>query len=148
MSTLPVLFGNLGAVIGLSDRLHDIAGRIERVAELQEVLDEVEERQAEDRAAERAKSTAAAAANGGGGGGGGGGEPEAGLDLMSLVHSPARQEYAEKHEGVAAASAAAAAGGAEIRFESADIVTPNGDAIAVGLDVCITPGNSVMVTGD
>ena len=70
MSTLPVLFGNLGAVISLSDRLHDIAGRVERVAELQEVLDEVEHKQATDRLAERVRAeqatVAAAAAPAGG----------------------------------------------------------------------------------
>ena len=56
MSTLPVLFGNLGAVMGLSDRLSDVAGKVERIAELQEVLDEVEKRQAADRVAEQAPS--------------------------------------------------------------------------------------------
>jgi ABC-type uncharacterized transport system fused permease/ATPase subunit len=98
MSTLPVLFSNLGAVIGLSDRLHDVAGRVERVAELQEVLDEVEARQAEDRVAERA-----------------------------------RVEAQQQHH--------------EIRFDAADVVTPNGEAIAVGLSCRIRPGNSLMVTG-
>lgn len=120
MSTLPVLFGNLGAVIGLSDRLHDIAGRVERVAELQEVLDEVETRQAQDRAAEQARTAQHSSRD----------PPTtrtAGGDVMASLD---RKQPAP-----------------EIRFESADIVTPNGEAIAVGLSCSIRPGNAVMVTG-
>eukprot|EP01044_Picomonas_judraskeda_P001456 COSAG03_NODE_88_length_13468_cov_4.757798_3_plen_650_part_00 len=116
MSTLPVLFSNLGAIIDLSDRLHDVAGRVERVAELQEALDEVEGRQAADRAAERIRASAVSAQAVGDAAAKGAGTPQS------------QQKV-------------------EIRFDNADIVTPNGEAIAVDLSCTIQPGKSLMVTG-
>eukprot|EP01051_Picozoa_sp_SAG22_P012762 SAG22_NODE_1357_length_4629_cov_10.880922_1_plen_744_part_10 len=50
MAVLPQISGNLGAAIALSDRFAQIAGQIVRVAEFQEVLDELEEEQAADAA--------------------------------------------------------------------------------------------------
>lgn len=112
MSTLPVLFGNLGAVLGLSDRLSDVVGKIERVAELQEVLDEVESRQAADRFAEQARTSKSGS--------------------TATDRGP---------------NTTAPSGDQEIKFSRADIVTPNGDAVAVGLNCSISPGHSLMVTG-
>jgi hypothetical protein len=102
MAVLPQIFGSLGGLINLSGKISEWAGRIDRIAELQEVLDDVEA------AAKATKLESAAAAVGAG---------------------------------------AEAAAAPKIELSSVDIVTPRGEAIAVGVSCEVAPGRSMMVTG-
>lgn len=49
MAVIPQIAGNIGQAIALADRFAQVAGQIVRVAEFQEVLDEIEEQQDLDR---------------------------------------------------------------------------------------------------
>ena len=64
MEVIPQVSGNLGAAIALSDRFAQVAGQIVRVAEFQEVLDELEEIQEADAALAKPKAQTVASADG------------------------------------------------------------------------------------
>jgi ABC-type uncharacterized transport system fused permease/ATPase subunit len=123
-SVIPQISGNLGAAIALSDRFAQVAGQIVRVAEFQEVLDELEEQQ--DAASARATATAAADASAVAGDG-----PSA---SKSEAHGAEGGTYVPTTEQI-------------ISFDDVSIVTPAGECIATGLSWEATPASTMMLTG-
>jgi ABC-type uncharacterized transport system fused permease/ATPase subunit len=117
MAVLPQISNNLGAAIGLSTRFAEIAGQIVRVAEFQEVLDELEEQQVAD-AARASKRTDS-------------GDSRKSAEGGSVVHDGIYTGTTEP----------------KITLDDVTIVTPAGECITTGLTCQVTPGSALMCTG-
>jgi ABC-type uncharacterized transport system fused permease/ATPase subunit len=121
MAVIPQISNNMGAAIALADRFAQVAGQIVRVAEFQEVLDELEEQQDKDAA------------------------------FATLVKdlSPSAREAAANQEGGSILHGGAYSSSSEpkITLDDVTIVTPAGECIVSGLNAKVTDGNALMLTG-
>ena len=155
MQMCAAIFAELGQVMKLAENFAALAGRVQRVAELQEVLDEIEQEYPE---AERIGDT----------------HPDELYPLPKVdkharrAHEPhtdgwhdAIQLDERNSDGMYLPLAYPESGGkhihgddrdesqqpAEIRLEGVDIVTPRGQAICSNLSVTIAQGEGLVVTG-
>jgi ABC-type uncharacterized transport system fused permease/ATPase subunit len=122
MAVIPQISGNMGAAISLADRFAQVAGQIVRVAEFQEVLDELEEEQGKDAArAEQLMS------------------PQSRAQRAPAETSP---KSSHLYSGVYTGTTQS-----KISLRDVDIVTPAGECIVAGLTAEVTQGNALMLTG-
>ena len=130
-----MVFGELGVLIGLAEKFATIAGKTQRVAELQEVLDEIEadpqynhSHPIGDRLLTKMPP----------------------IDAQRKCHSTEfylQEAWPEAGGAHVVGDGTERNEGAKIKLDGVDLVTPRGEAVATNVSCEIAPSKALMVTG-
>ena len=113
------IFQNLGSLISLPSTFYNIAGKVQRIAELHEVVDELE---ADAKLSKNTLSTASATHR---------------ADDTKIAASTVEVEQSAAPHGESLC----------ISFEGVDVVSPGGDCFAADVSFSVLQGKGMMVTG-